>query len=106
MIESYDTPSTATRIPGDAAKPTPPSIKPVADAIVQEASHLNESTQAWLANQSERYLATARHLQEEAAVFGRKTQDYMRAEPIKSAVIAAIAGAVIAKLLSRPRDDR
>jgi ElaB/YqjD/DUF883 family membrane-anchored ribosome-binding protein len=108
MIESYDTPST-TPYPGTTGstanpKPTPPSIKPVADAIAQEAGHLNETTQVWLHDQMERARVKARHLQDEAASFGRRTQDYMRAEPIKSAVMAAIAGAVLAKLLSRRRD--
>jgi ElaB/YqjD/DUF883 family membrane-anchored ribosome-binding protein len=130
MIQSYDTPSnpypssaagtagsTGTAGTGTAGaagsvgtaaahpKPTPPSIKPVADAIAQEAAHLNETTQVWLHDQVERAKVGARHLQDEAATFSRKAQDYMRAEPVKVAVIAMIAGAVLAKLLSRRRDD-
>jgi ElaB/YqjD/DUF883 family membrane-anchored ribosome-binding protein len=111
MIESYDSPAAtgytpATTNGSNGSKPTPPSFKPVADAIAQEASHLNATTQHWLSEQMDRCKVGARHMQDEAQAFGRKTHAYMRAEPVKSAVIAAIAGMVVAKLLSPSRSRR
>lgn len=85
-------------------QPTPPSFKPVANALTHEGSKAAELVRHWAdqgAAASHQALDVARR---EARALTERTQGYVQAQPTRSLLLAVVAGAAItglAMLLTR-----
>lgn len=77
-----------------------PSLKPVTDAVAQEASHLSEQAKHLLARGADRYKTAVDHVRHEAAAVNERTQHYVQERPLTSMLIALAAGAALAAALS------
>ena len=91
---------------GDAAKQVASEIKAGAvegalaasDLAAREAARLREKTHAWWQRQSDLARDAAGMVKEEAQVLGDRTRLYVRNEPMKSLLWAALAGALLTGL--------
>lgn len=81
----------------DEAKATVNEAKQDLKAIASdESARIGTQLLDWLNRNASLARDTATSLREEAVALGDRTQRYMRDEPVRSALMAAAAGAVIA----------
>lgn len=102
-MHTLDTPTPSTPMHNGTPReplPTPPSVRPVADALKHESQQLGSYAKALF----DRSAAAARDgavaVRREASQIGARGERYIRDEPVKSVLIAAAAGAVLSVVLS------
>jgi len=81
-------------------RPTPPSIKPVTEAVAQETQHLGEMAKHLWSQGSDRARHTVQTVRDEAAAAQARTRQYVRDEPMKSVLLAVAGGALLAGLFA------
>lgn len=93
-MQSTLTPNTTTH-PGQT-----PSLKPVTDAVAQEAGLLGEQAKHMWSRGTERARSAVDQVRHEAAAVNERTQHYVQERPLTSMLIALAAGAALAAALS------
>jgi ElaB/YqjD/DUF883 family membrane-anchored ribosome-binding protein len=91
---------------GDAARQVASELKAGAvegalaasDTAAREAARLRERTHDWWQRQTDLARSAAGMVKDEAQVLGDQTRQYVRDEPMKSLLWAALAGALLAGL--------
>jgi ElaB/YqjD/DUF883 family membrane-anchored ribosome-binding protein len=78
----------------------------VAGAVAESAGRAREQTRHWVDQGARKARAAVDTLRDEAHAVGDRTVGYVRDEPMKSVLVAALAGAAIAAVLMALRHRR
>ena len=70
----------------------------LADSASHAVSHAGEEARHWLDDASEQARRAAKRARQQARAAGTRTRRYIRDEPVKSTLLAAAGGALVAGL--------
>jgi ElaB/YqjD/DUF883 family membrane-anchored ribosome-binding protein len=77
----------------------PNAVGQASDTIAQEANRFGELARSWWNRNADFLRDAAGAMRDEASAFGSRTRLYVKDEPVKSVLAAAIVGAAITGLL-------
>ncbi len=77
----------------------PSAASDATDAVTQEAKRFGDLMRAWWTRNASIVLDAAGSVRDEAAAFGSRTRLYVKDEPVKSVLVAAVFGAALTGLL-------
>lgn len=84
---------------GDAKTVVADAGRDLKALAAEESARLGTHVRGWLSDQAAAARHAAESIRDEAAAAGDRTQQYVRDEPIRSVLMAATAGALLAGLL-------
>lgn len=94
--------ATATHPSTDLAPDTAPvkaAAAAMGDAVAQEAHRFGEMAKAWWHHNADLVRDAAGTVRDEASALSERGQRYVRDEPVKSVMIAAVFGAAVTGLV-------